>query len=125
MIAAEIVPQAVENARINAANNAIDNVEFICADAGAAAQELAARGLTPDVVLVDPPRKGMSEQAIEAVSRMQPERIVYVSCNPATLARDILRFDAHAYSLCDVCAVDMFPRTNHVETVALLEKQRR
>ena len=125
VIAAEIVPQAVENARINAANNAIDNIEFICADAGAAAQELAARGLTPDVVLVDPPRKGMSEQAIEAVSRMQPERIVYVSCNPATLARDILRFNAHAYSLCDVCAVDMFPRTNHVETVALLEKQRR
>lgn len=125
VIAAEIVPQAVENARINAQNNGIGNVEFICADAGDAAQELASRGLTPDVVLVDPPRKGMSQQAIDAVAGMLPERIVYVSCNASTLARDILRFNAHNYSLEQVCAVDMFPRTSHVETVALLKVKRR
>ncbi len=122
VIAAEIVPQAVENARINAAKNGIGNVEFICADAGEAAEELASRSLRPDVVLVDPPRKGMNEQAVEAVAKMQPDRIVYVSCNASTLARDILRFNAHSYSLEHVCAVDMFPRTCHVETVALLSR---
>ncbi len=120
VIGAEIVPQAVENARLNAKNNGIYNVEFICADAGEAAQALAQRGLRPDVVLVDPPRKGMSEQAIEAVAGMLPERIVYVSCNAATLARDILRFNACSYTLQKASAVDMFPRTSHVESVALL-----
>lgn len=120
VIAAEIVPEAIENARLNAANNGITNVEFICADAGEAAQDLADRALSPDVVLVDPPRKGMSEQAVSAVARMQPERVVYVSCNAATLARDIQRFNSFSYVLKEVTAVDMFPRTSHVESVALL-----
>ncbi|MBQ3211588.1 MAG: 23S rRNA (uracil(1939)-C(5))-methyltransferase RlmD, partial [Oscillospiraceae bacterium] len=116
------VPQAIENARINAENNGILNAEFICADAGKAACDLAAKGLKPEVVVVDPPRKGMDEAAITAVSSMQPERLVYVSCNCATMARDILRFNALGYTLSKVCAVDMFPRTSHVECVSLLTK---
>ena len=78
------------------------------------------RGLKPDVVVVDPPRKGMYEDAINAVASMGPERIVYVSCDPATLARDILRFECLGYKLKAATAVDMFPKTKHVESVALL-----
>ena len=122
VIGAEIVPEAIENAKRNAEMNGISNTEFICADAGQAAAELAERGLKPDAVVVDPPRKGMSEDAVAAVASMAPERIVYVSCNPATLARDILRFNSFGYTLKDVTAVDMFPRTCHVETVVLLSR---
>jgi len=122
VIGAEIVPEAVENARINAANNGIDNVELIRADAGQAAQALAERGLEPHVVVVDPPRKGMSQQAIDAVCQMKPARIVYVSCNVATLARDILKFNELGYVLTEASAVDMFPRTPHVESVVCLER---
>ena len=122
VIGAEIVPEAVENARENAAANGITNTEFLCADAGEAAQALAVRGLKPKVVVVDPPRKGMQEAAVAAVASMQPERVVYVSCNPATLARDILRFHTLGYVLEKVTAVDMFPRTSHVETVVLLTR---
>jgi 23S rRNA (uracil1939-C5)-methyltransferase len=123
VIGAEIVPEAVENAKANAAANGFDNTEFICADAGEAAVKLSDRGLRPDIVVVDPPRKGMNEDAIAAVASMEPDRLVYVSCNPSTLARDILRFHAHGYQLRAATAVDMFPRTCHVETVSLLTKQ--
>ena len=122
VIGAEIVPQAIENAARNAANNGITNAEFICADAGQASEQFAARGLHPDVIVVDPPRKGMDERAIAAAASMQPERIVYVSCNPATLARDVLRLSEYGYVLKSATAVDMFPRTAHVETVVLLSK---
>ena len=122
VIGAEIVPEAVENAVENAKRNCCDNVEFLCADAGQAALTLAERGLHPDVIVVDPPRKGMYEDAIAACASMGPARIVYVSCDPATLARDILRFAAHGYSLQHVTAVDMFPKTCHVETVVLLTR---
>lgn len=122
VIGAEIVPEAIDNARANAAANGIENAEFICADAGQAAEELAARKLKPRVIVVDPPRKGMDESAVNAVASMQPERIVYVSCDCATLARDILRFSQLGYTLQDACAVDMFPRTFHVETVALMTR---
>ena len=120
VIGAEIVPEAIENAKANAAQNGVSNVEFICADAGKAADELATRGLRPDVIVVDPPRKGMGETAVTAIARMQPERVVYVSCNPATLARDVLRFQPLGYSLRHATAVDMFPKTCHTECVALL-----
>lgn len=120
VIGAELVPQAIENAKENARRNNIDNASFICADAGEAAAALAAQNALPDVVVVDPPRKGMSEEAVAAVASMQPPRVVYVSCNPATLARDIARFEAHGYTLTAATAVDMFPRTCHVESVALL-----
>ena len=123
VIGAEIVPQAIENAKENAARNGIDNVEFLCADAGEAAAQLAKRGLRPEVVVVDPPRKGMDGAAVSAVASMSPERVVYVSCNPATLARDILRFEELGYTLRDAAAVDMFPRTCHVETVVLLSRK--
>ena len=123
VIGAEIVPEAVENAAENARRNGIDNAEFLCGDAGEAAQALASRGLRPRIVVVDPPRKGMSAEAVSAVASMEPERIVYVSCNPATLARDILRFQELGYSLRKAAAVDMFPRTCHVETVVLLCKK--
>lgn len=122
VIGAEIVPQAVENARENAERNGIENAEFLCGDAGEAAAQLAARGLRPDVIVVDPPRKGMDPEAIKAVAAMTPQRIVYVSCDPATLARDILRFNDYGYRLQKATAVDMFPRTCHVECVTLMTK---
>lgn len=123
VIGAEIVSEAIENAAANAQNNGIENVEFVCADAGQAAKQLAERGLKPRVVVVDPPRKGMDELAVKAIASMQPERVVYVSCNPATLARDIQRFSLFGYELQSATAVDMFPRTHHVETVCLLSKR--
>ncbi len=120
VIGAEIVPEAVENAKANAAVNGIGNAEFLCADAGEAAGALRERGLKPETVVVDPPRKGMSAEAVAAVASMSPDRIVYVSCDPSTLARDILRLNAYGYELRVATAVDMFPRTRHVETVCLL-----
>ncbi len=123
VIGAEIVPEAVENAKKNAVANGFDNTEFLCADAGDAAVRLRERGLRPEVVVVDPPRKGMSENAIEAVASMNPDRIVYVSCNPSTLARDILRLNAYGYELRAATAIDMFPRTCHVESVVLMTKE--
>jgi len=120
VIGAEIVPEAVANAANNAALNGVANAEFLCADAGEAAEELRRRGVTPAAVVVDPPRKGMSEAAVRAVAFMSPERVVYVSCDPATLARDLKRFSELGYRAVFAEAVDMFPRTAHVETVALL-----
>lgn len=124
VIGAEIVPEAVENARANAQRNGVKNVEFICADAAEAAARFAGEGGRPDVIVVDPPRKGMSAEALDAVASMQPERIVYVSCDPATLARDIARLRPHGYLAERATAVDMFPRTAHVETVMLLCQQK-
>ena len=122
VIGAEIVPAAVENARENAARNGFHNVEFLCADAGQAAAELARRGVKPDAVVVDPPRKGLSPDVIETVCSMAPARIVYVSCDVATQARDLKRFAELGYAAQEAVAVDMFPRTAHVETVVLLKR---
>ena len=122
VIGAEIVSEAVENARANAVANGVENVEFLCADAGEAARALAERKLRPDVIVVDPPRRGMDEAAVRAVCSMSPGCVVYVSCDPATLARDVLRFSELGYTPQEVTAVDMFPRTCHVETVCLLSK---
>lgn len=122
VLAAEIVPDAVVNAQYNAADNGVENVEFRCADAGAVADQLCEEGLKPDAVLVDPPRKGLSPQVIRDVVRMQPSRVVYISCNPATLARDLKLFAECGYSLFKTAAYDMFPRTGHVETVVLLSR---
>ena len=120
VIGAELVPKAIDNARENARRNGIENAEFICADAGQAAQTLLARGVRPDVVVVDPPRKGLEACVVETVASLSPRAVIYVSCNPATLARDIQRFNGHGYELDSAAAVDMFPRTAHVETVCLL-----
>lgn len=122
VIGAEIVPSAIEDAKENARRNGLSNVEFICADAKEAAAELVRRNLKPDVISVDPPRKGMALEVIEHIVSMEPKRIVYVSCDPATLARDLKRFEELGYHTEKAEAVDMFPRTHHVETVALLSR---
>ena len=119
---AEVVPQAVDDAMANAARNGISNARFLCADAGEAARYLAAKGVRPYVICVDPPRKGLAEDVVETIADMGPERVVYVSCDPATLGRDVKRFAGRGYVLRQAQAVDMFPRTQHVETVVLLSK---
>lgn len=119
----EAVASAVADARKNAVRNGVENAEFLCADAGEAAQRFAQEGIRPEVILVDPPRKGLAPQVIEAMAAMAPRRIVYVSCDPATMARDIARLQAHAYQPQTARAVDMFPRCAHVETVVCLSKQ--
>ena len=123
VIGVEVIPQAVEDARDNARRNGIENEEFFCGDAGQAALELEKRGVHPDVVVVDPPRKGMNADTIEALHRMAPRRIVYVSCDPATLARDLKLLTAAGYTLQTAEAFDLFPRCAHVETVRVLSKR--
>ena len=124
-IGAEIVPEAVADAWENARHNGVENVEFMEGDAKDAAAELARRGLRPDVICVDPPRKGLSPEVIEAAVLMRPKRIVYVSCDPATLGRDIKRFDAYGYRAVRAAAVDLFPRTANIESVCLLEREKK
>ena len=121
-IGAEIVPEAVENARENARRNGVDNAEFFCGDAAAVAERLARERLRPDVVVVDPPRKGLEASVIASIASMAPQRVVYVSCDPGTLARDVKRFAGEGYVLRGAVAADLFPRTKHVETVVLLSK---
>ncbi len=119
----EIVEAAVQDARDNAARNGIQNAEFFCADAGQAAQELERRGLRPDVITLDPPRKGLSPDVIGAVDKMDSRRLVYISCDPATLARDVALFKEKGFALRAVRALDLFPRCAHVETVVLLSRE--
>ena len=121
-IGAEIVPPAIEDARENAARNGIENAEFFCGDAADIAAKLEAEGLRPDVITVDPPRKGLAPEVIASVAGMGPKRVVYVSCDPATLGRDVKIFRDLGYQPVRACAVDMFPGTRHVETVALMER---
>ena len=123
VIGVEVVEQAVQDARENATRNNIENAEFFCGDAGKAALELEARGIRPDVVVVDPPRKGLNADTIEALARMSPRRIVYVSCDPATLARDVALLKDRGYRLNSAQAADLFPRCSHVESIVCLVKQ--
>lgn len=120
VIGAEIVPQAVENARANAERNSVANAEFICADAGECAKQLEKSGERPDVIVLDPPRKGCDDDTLTACAAMRPERIVMISCNPATAARDCKRLSELGYSVRRVRPFDLFPRTSHVECVVLL-----
>ena len=122
VIGVEVVEQAVEDAKENAHRNGIENAEFFCGDAGKAALELEKQGICPDVVVVDPPRKGLNADTIEALHRMGPRRIVYVSCDPATLARDVALLKERGYALQSAQAADLFPRCAHVETIVLLSK---
>lgn len=121
-IGAEIVEAAIADARENAARNGITNAEFICADASDAAKALHAQEVTPDVVVVDPPRKGLAPDVIETIAGMSPGRIVYVSCDPGTLARDLKLFTALGYTASNATAFDMFPQCSHVETVVLMTR---
>ena len=122
VIGGEIVPEAIRDAEDSARRNGVENVEFLCGDASRLAAELRQRGLRPDVICVDPPRKGLAPDVVEAAASMRPGRIVYVSCDPATLARDVARFAPLGYCPVRACAVDLFPGTAHVETVVLLSK---
>ena len=125
LIGVEIVPEAIESAKANAARMGeavAAKSRFFCADAGQAATQLAAEGLHPDIVMLDPPRKGCDEATLSAVVRMAPHRVVYVSCNPATAARDAAWLEKNGYHTEKVQPVDLFPRTKHCETVVLLSK---
>lgn len=152
VVGVEIIPEAIEDAKENAARNGVENVEFFCADASAAAERFAAQGsgirdqasgnggtdchgrcahwprndgiegAAPGVIVVDPPRKGLAPDVIDAMVRMSPARIVYVSCDPATLARDVKLLTQRGYTLTHAEAFDLFPRTFHVETVVLMSR---
>lgn len=123
VIGVEIIPVAVKDAEYNARLNGIENARFICADAAKAAEELAKENIKTDVVIVDPPRKGCSAELIDTIAnKFSPERVVYVSCDPATLARDVKIFGELGYRLLEYTPCDLFPRTSHIETVALLKK---
>jgi len=120
VIGIEVIPQAVEDAKDNALRNGIENAEFFCGDAGQAALALEEKGVKADVVVVDPPRKGLNADTIEALARFAPRRIVYVSCDPATLARDVALLKTRGYALKNALAADLFPRCSHVESVVML-----
>lgn len=125
LIGVETVPEAVENARKNAAASGIENAEFIVGDAGKIAETLLKRGERPEVIIVDPPRKGCDQTALDAIAKMSPERIVMISCNPATAARDVKILFERGYIPQKACPADMFPGTQHVETVIKLVNSQR
>lgn len=118
----EVVEDAVRDARKNAELNSVENVEFISGEVEKVVPELYARGIKADVVVIDPPRKGCEEGLLKTLIDMAPERIVYVSCNPATLARDLKYLDENGYKTVEVQPVDMFPWTTHVETIILMTR---
>lgn len=119
----EIVEAAIEDAKKNAQLNGIENVEFYCSDAGTFAKKLANENRQLDVICVDPPRKGCDEAALSSMIVMNPKRIVYVSCDPATLARDCKYLCANGYEIKEIQPVDMFPNSYHIETVVLLSRK--
>lgn len=119
----EIVEEAIKDAFENAKNNHINNVDFFAMDAGEGANYLIEQNVQPNIVIVDPPRKGCSKETMDAIFKMDPSRVVYVSCDPATLARDCAYFKEHKYDIQKVQPVDMFPNTVHVETIVLLVKK--
>ncbi len=120
----EVVSSAIENAKENAQINGVQNAEFICADAFEGAKQIEKQNLKNDLAIVDPPRKGCQKELFDVIERLNINRIVYVSCDSATFARDLEILSAKSYHLKHLTAVDMFPRTPHVECVALIEKER-
>lgn len=118
----EIVPQAIEDAKANAKTNGIENANYEIGKAEKIMPRWAREGIEPSVIFVDPPRKGLDEKFIEASAAVNPEKIVYISCNPATLARDLRRYEDLGYHAVKVQPVDLFPQTYHVESVTLLIK---
>lgn len=124
IIGIEIIPQAVENARENAEINNIDNAEFYCGDAGEVFNKLHENGYSPDIIVVDPPRKGCSAETISVIARTSPRKIVMISCNPATAARDTKILTEYGYTPVKVIGCDLFPRTRHVECVVLLSREK-
>lgn len=122
VVGVEIVPQAIDDANKNAKRNNLNNTEFYCGEAEQIVPKLIDKGERPDIVIIDPPRKGSDEKTLSAIIRANPERIVYVSCNPATLARDAKFLTENGYKLTSTTPVDMFPFTEHIETVAKFER---
>ena len=123
VVGVEIVPDAIDNAKDNAKLNNIDNAHFYCGDCTEVVESLACEGKSADIAVVDPPRKGCDEKLLELLKDMNPRKIVYVSCNSATLARDVKVLREFGYAMTKACAVDMFPQSSHVETVVLLQRQ--
>ncbi|KAB3532883.1 23S rRNA (uracil(1939)-C(5))-methyltransferase RlmD [Alkaliphilus serpentinus] len=123
VIGVEVVEAAIEDAKRNANINNLTNTEFYTGEAEKVVPHLYKKGMKADVVVVDPPRKGCEEAVLETIVNMEPQRIVYVSCNPATLARDLAYLDEKGYKALEVQPVDMFPHTVHVETVVALYKK--
>lgn len=119
---AEIVEEAIEDAKENAKINNIKNAEFICGDAEEAAAIFDEKGIKPDIIVVDPPRKGCSEELLNIMAKMNPQKVVYISCDPATLARDVKILTELGYNTDKAFPVDMFPRTPHVECVVLMSR---
>ena len=119
----EIVPQAINNAKENARLNGVKNVEFLVGESEIVIPELYRKGIKADVIVVDPPRKGCDEKLLEVITEMSPEKVVYVSCNPATLARDLKYLSERGYEVREVQPVDMFPQTSHVEIVCLMSRK--
>lgn len=122
LVGIEIIPQAIENAKENAKINHITNAQFICSDAPKGAEILKKQGVNPDIIILDPPRKGCEKSLFDTIEQLSPKKIVYVSCDSATLARDLAILKEKGYEAKKVSAVDMFPRTPHVECVTLIEK---
>ena len=118
----ENIKPAVEDAARNAERNGAGNADFICADAAEALPELIEKGTRPDVIVIDPPRKGCDKAVLNAITGSAVQRVIYVSCDPATLARDVRILVDGGYSIQKVQPIDMFPQTAHVETVCLLSK---
>lgn len=122
VLGVELNPAAVRDAQTNARRNGVRNVRFLCADAGACMARLAQEGAAPDVVFLDPPRAGSTPEFLRALARMGPARVVYISCDPATQARDIALLAGLGYRMERACPVDMFPHTDHIECVASLRR---
>ena len=118
----EIIPQAIENANINAKENNVNNVEFFVGESEVVIPDLINKGIKADVVVVDPPRKGCDVKLLNAITNIDAKKIVYVSCDPSTLARDLAILEGNGYKTVKVQPVDMFPHTAHIENVALLIK---
>ena len=123
VIGVELNQDAVRDAVQNAKKNGITNAQFFCNDAGRFMSHMVARGESADVVFMDPPRSGSTEEFIDAVALMQPKRVVYISCGPDTLARDLRMFAKHGYKAKEAWPVDLFGWTEHVETVCLLSRK--
>ncbi|PNN18507.1 23S rRNA (uracil(1939)-C(5))-methyltransferase RlmD [Staphylococcus warneri] len=118
----EVVPSAINDANQNATKNQLENTTFVCGKAEEVILKWKAEGIRPDVVMVDPPRKGCDETFLETILELNPKRIVYISCNPSTQQRDAHILN-HQYDLKEITPVDMFPQTTHIETVALFERK--